>query len=222
MEFLFTFKLAGLPLIEVAAFVLGVGNLWLIVRQNIWNWPVGLALVTLYFWIFGYQRIYASMGLQVFFFALQIYGWHQWLHGGAGGGARTISRLDPRLGRVLLGISAAGTAALAVLLTRTADPAPIPDSAATVLSLVAQWMMARKILEHWLVWISVDVLTIGFSLYAGLYPTAVLYAVFLVLCIRGFGEWRRTLQTPPVSAPNTAGKPPDPHPGPVFPEADPG
>ncbi|MBP7867254.1 MAG: nicotinamide mononucleotide transporter [Acidobacteria bacterium] len=212
MEFLFTVKLAGLPLIEVAAFVLGVGNLWLIVRQNIWNWPVGLALVTLYFWIFGYQRIYASMGLQVFFFALQIYGWYQWLHGGAGGGARTVTRLDARLARVLLGISAAGTAALAVLLVHTADPAPIPDSAATVLSLAAQWMMARKILEHWLVWIAVDVLTIGFSLYTGLYPTAALYTVFLVLCVRGFGEWRRTLPAPgpptPAMGPEGLGREP--------------
>jgi nicotinamide mononucleotide transporter len=123
-----------------------------------------------------------------------------------------VTRLDARLARTLLGISAAGTAALAVLLVHTADPAPVPDSAATVLSLAAQWMMARKILEHWLVWIAVDVLTIGFSLYTGLYPTAALYAVFLVLCIRGFVEWRRSLPASgtPAAARVTDGLAPKP------------
>jgi nicotinamide mononucleotide transporter len=127
---------------------------------------------------------------------LQIYGWYEWLHGGKARSKLNVTRIRLRLGVVLVVIAATATAAMGYLLaTRTDAALPYWDSTATVLSLIAQWMLARKIIENWLVWITVDLLSIGIYAAKALYPTMALYAAFLALAALGWIEWRKSLNT---------------------------
>jgi nicotinamide mononucleotide transporter len=168
---------------------------WLLARQHLLNWPLGLVNNVLYVIAFWNAKLYADSSLQVVFFALGVYGWWMWVYGGASG-PNTLAVRRTRPGEwVTLGVlSAAGTAGTALLLrTATDSPVPLWDASVLTLSLVATYGQARKLLECWWVWIVVDVISIPLYITRALYPTAALYALFLVLCIGGLRAWRREL-----------------------------
>ena len=179
---------------EVLAVVTGIISVYLSTRENIWSWPTALVNVSLYFVVFYEAKLYADMGLQVVYFVLSLYGWYEWLYGGENRTELHVSRTSRVLGVRLLAIGVACAAVLGTALARFTDAAlPYVDSATTSTSLVAQWMMTRKILENWAVWVAVDIVYIGMFVFKGLYLTAVLYAVFLVLAIMGYVQWKRSL-----------------------------
>ena len=183
--------------LELAAALTGAISVWLSVRQNIWSWPTAIVNVVLYTVVFWDAKLYADMGLQVIYAVLSLYGWYQWLYGGAGRTELRVTRTPPRVAAILTLIAAAGSALLDTLLRHTTDAAlPFMDSFLSSTSLVAQWMMTKKLLENWLVWIAVDVLYVGMFLFKGLYLTAGLYAVFLGLAVRGYLDWRRSMLVP--------------------------
>jgi nicotinamide mononucleotide transporter len=187
--------------LELAAAVVGAWSVWLSVRQNILSWPTAIVNVLLYTVVFFQAKLYADMGLQVVYAVLSVYGWYEWLHGGENRTELLVTRTGPRLGALLAVIAAAGALALGALLRHATDAAlPFMDSFLSSTSLVAQWMMTRKKLENWLVWIAVDVLYVGMFTFKGLYLTAGLYAVFLALAVRGFADWRRSMQAPAGAA----------------------
>ena len=183
--------------LELAAALTGAISVWLSVRQNIWSWPTAIVNVVLYTVVFWDAKLYADMGLQGIYTVLSLYGWYQWLYGGAGRTELRVTRTPPRVAAILTLIAAAGSALLGTLLRQTTDAAlPFMDSFLSSTSLVAQWMMTKKLLENWLVWIAVDVLYVGMFLFKGLYLTAGLYAVFLGLAVRGYLDWRRSMLVP--------------------------
>jgi len=179
--------------LEITAAVFGAVAVYLAARENIWSWPTAIVNVSLYTIVFFQSRLYADMGLQVVYLVLSIYGWYNWLHGGSQRSTLQVTRASARL---LLGLVAfiviASYALGATLATQTNAALPYLDSALTVTSLGAQWLMTRKILENWLLWIAVDIVYVPMFLSRGLPATAVLYAVFLVLAVLGFVEWRRS------------------------------
>ena len=180
--------------LELIAAVTGAISVWLSVRQSIWSWPTAIVNVVLYAVVFREAKLYADMGLQIIYAVLSVYGWYQWLYGGQGRTQLRVSRTTPRLAVLLALIAASGSALLGTLLHRTTDAAlPYMDSFLSSTSLVAQWMMTRKLLENWLVWIGVDVLYVGMFIFKGLYLTAGLYAVFLALAVKGYIDWRRSI-----------------------------
>jgi nicotinamide mononucleotide transporter len=178
--------------LEPLAVATGIVSVYLSVKQNIWSWPTALVNVTLYFFVFRAANLYADMGLQVFYFILSVYGWYEWLYGGEKRTELKVSRITPKLAGILLAITVAGVAALDAVLRQTPDTVPFLDSVTSTASIVGQWMMTRKILENWTVWIAVNVLSIGMYIYKGLDQTAGLYAGFLVLAIMGYVKWRRS------------------------------
>ena len=187
--------------LELVAAVTGAVSVWLSVRQNIWSWPTAIVNVVLYAIVFYDARLYADTGLQVVYAVLSVYGWYEWLYGGEGRTVLRVTRTSPRIAAVLTLIAAAGSALLGTLLHRATDAAlPFMDSFLSSTSLVAQWMMTKKLLENWLVWIAVDVLYVGMFLFKGLYLTAGLYAVFLALAVRGYLDWRRSMTAPVLPA----------------------
>jgi nicotinamide mononucleotide transporter len=177
-------------LIEIIAALFGLACVWLGVRRHIGCWPTGLVMVLLYIVIFYRAKLYSDMLLQVVYVFLQLYGWHAWLRGGPDSGPLVVSRL-PR--RQIIPWLAAGTLATGVLggtmRLHTDASFPFIDALATVASLIAQWLMGRKVLESWLVWIFVDIVSVGLYLAKELYPTAALYAVFLAMAAWGWFEW---------------------------------
>jgi nicotinamide mononucleotide transporter len=189
--------------IEAAAVAFGIASVFLSARQNVWNWPLGIVNVALYIIVFYEAKLYADMGLQAVYVVLAAYGWWHWLHGGANHGTLRVSRVPVRETIVLALAFAVGTAALSSFLARATDASlPLADSALTAASLVAQYMMTRKYVECWLVWIAADVAYVAMFIYKSLWLTAGLYLVFCVLAVAGWRHWRASLRE--QSAPERA------------------
>lgn len=186
--------------LEVIAATFGVISVFLSTRQNIWSWPTAIVNVALYTVVFFQGRLYGQMGLQVVYLALSVYGWYQWLHGGAQRTELHVSRATPRLIGGLLVLNTVGWLALAAVLRQTNAALPWLDALLTTTSLVAQWMMTRKILENWILWIVVDVVYVPMFISQRLYATALLYAAFLGLAVMGFFEWRRSIVSRPSAS----------------------
>lgn len=178
--------------LELFAAALGVIAVWLTVKQNPWCWPIGLVMVLLYSWIFYEVKLYSDMLLQVVYAVLQLYGWWQWTRPERTVDARKVSRLQaaPLLSGLGLGLLA--SVALGAAMAHWTDAAqPWLDAALTGFSLVAQMWMAQKRLQCWALWVVLDVIFVGLFLYKGLYLTAALYALFTLIAVRGWLEWRR-------------------------------
>ncbi|MFC2951394.1 nicotinamide riboside transporter PnuC [Marinicaulis aureus] len=178
--------------VEIIAFFLGIANITLLVRRSIWNYPFGIAMVTLYAWIFYGAKLYSDALLQIFFFVVQAYGWAHWLTRRDEQGLVIVARITPRAAVASALAALAGTAALGGAMATWTDASfPFWDASVAVLSVIAQVMLARRLLENWLVWVAVDIVAIGLYWTKGLYPTAVLYLMFLVISAIGYVNWRR-------------------------------
>ncbi len=179
---------------EVVAAALGIISVFLSTRQNIWSWPTSLLNTSMYAVFFFRQKLYALMAVQGFFFAISLYGWYEWLFGGEAKTELKVSRTPPRLAVLLTVIAVTGTLAIWLLLSHhTEDPSPFIDAMFFAVSLVAQWMMARKYLECWAIWVAINVISVPFFFFQHSYPTMVQYAVFLVLATMGWKHWRASL-----------------------------
>ncbi len=177
--------------LEIFASALGLACVLLTIRRHIACWPTGLAMVLFYIYIFYEARLYSDMLLQVVYVFLQLYGWYAWLHGGPNRTPLVVSRLPAWQAVPWLAAGIAAAALLGGMMARFTNASfPYMDAVATVASLIAQWLMGRKVLESWIVWIFVDVVSIGLYFSKELYPTAVLYLVFLGLAAWGWFEWR--------------------------------
>jgi len=178
-------------------------NVYLATRQNMWSWPAGVVGVSLYLYVFAKAKLYSDAGLQVFFLAMQFYGWYHWARGGVAH-ARSLSavtRLSPREWLATAAAVVAWTAGVGTIMHRYTDAAaPYPDAFTTILSIIAQFQMTRKILENWTLWIIADVVYVGVYSYKGLYPTVVLYVIFLVLCVLGYRDWAASGSTTTAGA----------------------
>ena len=182
------------PLEWVAA-ALGIVNVALVVRRSIWNYPFGLAMVSLYFFVFFEARLYSDALLQIFFFAVQLYGWRNWLRAKQAAGEVPVAVLTPRARLAWAGATAAASLIWGLAMARYTDAAaPMIDAGIAGMSIAAQILMARRMIENWVLWILVDAIAIGLFASRGLYPTSALYALFLLLSIAGLVGWRRALR----------------------------
>ena len=187
------------------AAITGAISVYLSTRENIWSWPTAIVNVTLYFIVFRRAGLYSDMGLQVVYLVLSIYGWYEWLYGGKNRSTLPVSRATSRewlivtpvavLFWLVLGRSTAMLPGVAL---------PYLDAGLATLSLVAQWMMTRKILENWVLWIVADIVYVPMYVYKGLPVTAALYAIFLALAVLGLRSWWRSYQTNALDAPAAA------------------
>jgi nicotinamide mononucleotide transporter len=181
--------------IETLAALLGIAAVFLATRQNVWNWPLGIINFALYVVVFSQAKLYAQVGLQVVYIVLAVYGWWNWLHGGADRGELRVTRVASREALLLTLAFALATPALAFILARATDAAlPLADSALTAASLVAQYMMTRKYVECWLVWLAADIAYVAVFIHQSLWPTVALYVVFCVLAVMGWRDWRASLR----------------------------
>jgi len=177
--------------LETVAVVTGAACVLLLVLRNIWNFPVGIVSCAAYLVFFAEGRLYADAGLQVVFIALGVHGWVAWARGRTD--ATPIRRVPLGELTVLTVAFPAVWLALTQLLEYFNGAAPVYDAFVTTLSIAAQWLLNRRYVESWLVWIAVDQVSVVLFWSRGMYPTAVLYSLFLVMCIAGFIEWRRSL-----------------------------
>lgn len=189
------FTLLGTPLsyAECCGFATGIVCVWLTARRNIWNFPVGIANCALLLLLFVQARLFADAGLQILFIALGVRGWWQWAQGTAAA-PTPITSAAPRALLLYALASALLTGVLFGLLMLAKGSLPIFDALITALSVVAQWLLNRKTLQNWFWWIAVDVISIPVYIHKELYLIALLYAIFLALCLIGLASWRAELR----------------------------
>ncbi|MQY16871.1 Nicotinamide riboside transporter PnuC [Streptomyces sp. RB5] len=197
---LFTLLETPVSWTEVLGFGSGALCVWLVARQHIANWPIGIANNVLFILLFTDSGLYADAGLQVVFIALACYGWWSWLHGNAPGDHLAVRRTTRTEWAWLLAAGAAGFAALWLLLDRATDSTvPQWDALTTALSLMATYGQCRKLIESWWIWIAADIVYIPLYAYKELYLTSLLYVGFLALCVAGLIGWRRALSAAPAA-----------------------
>jgi nicotinamide mononucleotide transporter len=181
-------------MLEVVAVGFGILAVYWNARQNPWGWGAGLVNVTLFTLIFFRGQLYALMGLQVCFALISIYGWYNWLRGGARRAGVAVTAIPRPLAAGLFLLAGGAAAGLGWALDRwTPGQQPYLDAGLSVVSLAAQWMMARKYWETWIIWVTVNLVAVPFFLFRGEYPTALQYGVFLGLAIAGLRQWHRAL-----------------------------
>jgi nicotinamide mononucleotide transporter len=178
--------------IEIIAVLLGIANIVLIIRRSVWNFPVAIVMVALYFVIFRDAKLYSDAGLQIFFAVVNLYGWWSWHRNKAGAGKVVVRRL-PRIGYAAWIVSSiALIGAWGYVMGRyTGTSVPYWDAAVAMLSVAGQILMTRRFVENWHYWIIVNVISIPLYVTKELYLTAGLYGVFLLLAIAGLIEWRK-------------------------------
>ena len=187
--------------LEWVAAGLGLVNVTLVVRRSVWNYPFGLAMVSLYFFVFFEARLYSDALLQIFFFVVQLYGWRNWVLAKRTAGEVRVTTLTPRARFLWLAGVAAASIAWGLLMARFTDAAaPMIDAAIAGTSIAAQILMAQRRIENWVLWILVDAVAIGLFASRALYATSALYALFLLLSIAGLIGWRRALGDPAKAA----------------------
>jgi nicotinamide mononucleotide transporter len=178
--------------LEAISFVTGAVCVWLTVKESAWNFPVSMANVAAFLFVFARAGLYADAGLQVVYFFLSAVGWYLWLYGGADRKELRVSRV-PAGEAALVAITGIGiTAGLAAYLRHAGGSVPFWDALTTAISLAAQWLLNRKYLENWLCWIVADVIYVPLYAYKSLYLTSVLYVVFLCMATMGWFVWRAT------------------------------
>lgn len=175
---------------ELAGFVTGAWCVWLTVKAHIWNFPVGLANDAFFLVLFLAAGLYADSALQIVYIVLGFVGWWQWLRGGQDRTCLAVRSASAAEICWLLLLTTAATCGLTVLLDSVHDVAPFWDAFTTSLSLAAQWLLNTKKIQNWYFWIAADLIYVPLYGVKHLWLTAAVYAVFLVMCVRGFDQWR--------------------------------
>ncbi|MCA9205395.1 MAG: nicotinamide mononucleotide transporter [Planctomycetales bacterium] len=175
--------------LESASFITGALCVWLTVKQNVWNFPLGLINVATFCVVFFQARLFADAGLQVVYFGLGVAGWYLWLHGGANRTPLKVSRASVRELSLICVFAAVSTTGLWKVLALVGGSASFWDALTTSISLASQWLLNRKRLESWIGWIIVDVIYVPLYIYKDLHLTAILYGIFLVMAVMGLRAW---------------------------------
>jgi nicotinamide mononucleotide transporter len=183
----------GSSCLELVGAVIGVVSVLLSVRENVWSWPTALVNVALYSVLFFKTGLYSEMGLQVVYFILSVYGWYEWLYGGRGKTALTVTRTPLKRWPILAVIAVVFWIVDGTAMSHAPGVSlPYVDASLVAISLVAQYLMTKKYLENWALWIVVDVAYVAMFTYKGLVLTAANYAVYLGLAVAGHIAWTRS------------------------------
>ncbi|HNU76887.1 MAG: nicotinamide riboside transporter PnuC [Prolixibacteraceae bacterium] len=182
--------------IELSGALLGLAYIILSIRQNILTWPAGLLSSLLYIVVFFNAKIYAAMGLQVYYVGMSFYGWYFWLMGRKEepAGKVPVTNLTGRQGMIISMVALPIFGLIFLLLRRFTDsPVPFMDSLISTLGIMGTWMLARKILFNWIIWIVSDLCATFLYMSRGLWPTTFLYMVYLSLAVYGYVTWKRSM-----------------------------
>jgi nicotinamide mononucleotide transporter len=171
--------------IEILGVTFSILYLYFSIRQRILLWPMGILSALLYMVVFFQSKFYADMALNGYYLVISVYGWIIWKKRTEEKESLQVSRLNRNTAFLLAGITLVVFGIIGLLL-RTYTDSPIPwwDAFTTAVSFTATWMLARKILEHWILWIIVDTISMGLYLYRGLYPTMGLFAIYTAMAMQ--------------------------------------
>ena len=185
--------------IELLGTIVGLLYLWLEYRASIYLWVASVVMPAIYLVIYYDAGLYADFGINIYYLIIAIYGWAAWRYGfsigrGSEGRELPISHTPARLWLPLAAITSIVFVAIAwVLVNLTDSTVPYADAFTTALSVVGMWMLARKYIEQWWVWLVVDVASVALYIYKDLYFTAALYALYAVVAVFGYRKWKKLM-----------------------------
>jgi len=181
--------------IETLATITGILCVFLQTREDARAWPFGLIAVCLLSYIFFKGKLYSSALLNIIFIGLNLFGWWNWSRKDKEENVVKITNLLPSEIGIWTVITLAGTLAWGYFMASNTDAAYVyGDAFAIIASLVASYLLAQKKIENWLLWIIINVISIAIYYLQGLYQPAFLYTVYLGLGIKGFIDWRKTIE----------------------------
>lgn len=186
--------------VELLGAILGIIGVYFQVKQNVWVWPLSIIASLLYVFVFFQARFYALMSLQFYFIGVSIFGWYQWLNPGK---KKRDSTKKNQLGIIRMNLNRTISYGIFFIILSAAlywfmkeltdDSAPFWSGIITSLSFVASLMLARKIIEQWVVWIVADTIAVVLYFYQGLYPSTVFYFILIIMAIFGYLQWKKVL-----------------------------
>lgn len=178
--------------IEALAVLFSIAYVILAAYQNNWCWPAAIISVSLYIYICFTAKLYSETGLQVFYLAMAFYGWWQWTKKSTENKKISITTLDFK-NHVLIILPGIGITLPFYLITKNYTDAALPfsDALVTAFSLIATFMVTKKILENWIYWIVIDSIAIYIYMNRGLQLTAILYLIYVIIAVVGFINWRK-------------------------------
>jgi len=184
--------------LELTGVVTGLICVYLAAINNIWNWPFAIISTAIYVYIFEQNALYADMGQNAYLLGINIYGWYYWVKKPKGDEKRPVLSITKKQIIWSVIIVAVASPALGYTLISLAPilhykPAAYPylDSFCTACSLVGQVFLARKVLQNWLIWIFVDIIYVGIYIAKDLQPTAFMFAVYTLIALFGYLDWRK-------------------------------
>lgn len=182
--------------VEIVGAVTGLIYLYFEIKQKIWLWPLGIVTSLFYIVIFFTSKFYADMSLQFYYVFISIYGWYNWTKGNANNNhSLPVINLNKKLGIILFIVHLFILGFIYYILKNYTDsPIPFWDALTTSLSIIATWMLSKKIIELWFIWIFVNFVSMILYIYKGLYPTTVLFFFYGFLSFSGYWEWNKVLK----------------------------
>ncbi len=198
--------LATLPwdkILEALGFSVGLLYLWWEYHADARLWFASIVMPTISMWIYLHKGLYADFAINIYYFAIAVYGYLAWTRARRKGTGTREEKKDPLpITRIPPGRLAGCASAFLLLWTAlycglrflTDSTVPLADAFTTALSIVAMWMLARKYLEQWIAWIAVDAVCVGLYIYKGIHLYAVLYALYTVIAFIGYRNWRRMMR----------------------------
>jgi nicotinamide mononucleotide transporter len=181
--------------LEALGAVAGLACVGLLIRQSMWNWPLGIAYSGISVYLFAQAPLYGQVVLNSYFLLMNLYGWMVWLrHGKDGEAPLQVSRTSSRTLAIVLGLAALGVLLLGTLFDQfTASRFPLADVGITLLSTAAMWLQARKKLESWVFWFVVNLASVGLFVATENYFYVLLYAIYVPMAVEGHISWRRSM-----------------------------
>jgi nicotinamide mononucleotide transporter len=183
--------------LEIIGTLIGLVYLWLEYRASIYLWIASIIMPAVYLFVYYDAGLYADFGINIYYLLAAVYGWWVWKYGNKEkqGEELPITRMPRGKWKMAAVMYLVFQLLIAWILIRYTDSnVPWCDAFTTALSMVAMWMLARKYLEQWLVWIVVDVVSVALYLYKGLFFTAGLYALYAIIAVYGYWNWKNMME----------------------------
>ena len=182
--------------LEILGTIVGLVYLYLEYKADIWLWLASIIMPAIYLVVFYDAGLYADTAINIYYLVVAIYGWFSWKYGSSKSKELPISNISPRQIVAMVGIYAVMQVAISLALLHFTDSdVPWFNGLTSALSIVGMWMLARKWIEQWIVWIVVDILSAGLYCHKGLYLTAILYAAYAIIAIFGYRKWQQIMTT---------------------------
>lgn len=179
-------------ILQIVGTTLGLIYLWLEYKANIWVWVVSALMAINHGTLYLNSGIYADAAMQLYYLLAAIYGLVVWKRNSKDEKSGSIKHTPVRWILPLVAVYAVLHVVIYFVLTQFTDSSiPFLDSMSTALCVVATWMLSRKLVEQWLVWLVVDMISVGLYFYKGIPLTALLYTLYCVLAVAGYMRWRR-------------------------------